>query len=150
MNYVADMRAKAMKEYQDRLHKIEAMTPIFDVAVKAAKYWEELTGEVVKVYHGAFYGCTLTVHMGHLMPNGQHPSKFTELSYLREFIDEQMEGLMPFDQFSTSNDEYSTDMKWGTQFERSFNVYANHGGNCTYTQVGTRMVEQPIYELECA
>lgn len=140
-------KSNLMKTYDRNLMGLIDSLPIFRVADELIKFWKELTGCTAEFS----YSCrivVLRVYMGHTMRNGEYPTRGWELALLAEYADELMAPYVEFDQFTQELDAYSTDMKWGA-FPGKLQIHAWHGGNCTYKQVGSKTIEQPIYEMEC-
>jgi len=149
MNVAAQLKAKAIAEFENNLQHIDKTVALFDIGIKIATYWGELVGEEVKPAIAGYNSVIITLSMGHKMLDGKYPSKSLHLGLLREYADELLEEHFAFDDFKVNHDQWSSDLLWGNGYTASFKIYANHGGDCTYKQVGTKTVEQPIYEMEC-
>lgn len=150
MNLAERLKAAANYSYQTNLQHIDKAVILHDIGTRIAAYWGELVGQEVKPYVFDYKSIIIRVDMGHKMWDGKYPSKSIHLGLLREFADELLADHFKFDDFQVTHDNDSTDLQWGKDFwSHSVKIYATHGGDCTYKQVGTKMVEQPIYEMEC-
>jgi hypothetical protein len=147
--YKAKFVTKAEKDQKDLVEYI----PVFDISRAARDFWKALTGGDLSInYYGSgpcVASMVLSTSMGVLMPNGKYPSRALELNLLVEFIDDRMETLGWKFRESVEADTSSTDFRWNAP-GKILNLYAYHGGNCRYEQVGTETVEQPIYAMKCA
>jgi hypothetical protein len=150
MNYIKRQQASALKSYEKHLANATKMLPMWDAMLKAAKFWACMTGEDTTVDGDSPTYAAIYVYMGRLMANGKYPSIAREVALLIEKMDELLEGLVPFDSFEYDQDKSYTTLTW-VAGEHRLVVYVTHGGNCTYTQVGTKtkIVEEPIYEVTC-
>jgi len=137
-----------MKAYEARLKTLDRLLAIKDVTRKLEAYWQELTGERVTFSFGGTYFYAY-FSMGRLMRNGRYPNKHQHVSAMIERADELLEGLVAFDDFREKKDVYSHDFLWGKPYNEVLKLYFRHGGNCAQVQVGTRTVEEPIYEYRC-
>lgn len=139
----AQMMAKAMLTYESAIAAIPRNLQREDLLKKAAAFWHELTGN-----QPAVSPTYMSVQMGKAKANGRYPTRAYDLQLLAEFIDDTGGDLLDFDAFKIQHDSSSTDLQWGGS-GLHVSVWAYHGGNCVYEQVGTETIQQPIYEAKC-
>ena len=144
---VNEAKDKIRETHERELARLADHALLAPIAEKAKIFWEELTGTPAE-WHVTFHGVYMSVHMQEKMPNGDTPTLRYHVGLLAEFIDACVDGIIEFDTFERSFDSMSTDYRWGDLYG-SLKVYAYHGGTCQRVRVGTKKIDEPIFEVTC-
>ena len=145
MGYVKEQLAAVTRRCEKDKIAIRKFVPVFDAATKIAKFWTKRTGERVTCSRGMVGHTTIWLDMGHIMPNGRHPSMGKDVSALIEYADEMLVGLDDFDKFRKNRDETSVDLHW----DCGITIYVLYGGHCVRVPVGVETVTVTKYVERC-
>lgn len=138
--------AKATKAYQATLKSLKRTLVGYDAAVAGMRFWRDLTGKCVDPHLGSSY-----VKLSVWMTDKTHGRFVTRRHFneLVEVVDDYLVAAGYDTKITFKTDSHSLDV---TIACRDFFIVLEswHGGVCARKQVGTKTVEQPIYEVECA
>lgn len=148
-DYVAEMVDDGYQEYVEHLTKAYLTQPVLDAVLGACAMWRRWTGEIVRPYVSPG-SINLSLHMDAKLKDGTHVDKGYHVGLILEHIADHAGMYFKSDEFKRTNDASSDDFKWqGTGNFPWVSVYCYYGGTCQRVQVGTKTIEQPIYEVEC-
>jgi len=146
-NYSRNLSRLLLTQESER-RALKDMIVFYDMARKVNNKWFDMTGNHLYINYETTY-VMLWLDMEKRDHLGRLPTRMHEIAYIVEYIDELMDGVVPFDQFNINVDKTSTDFLWGPTYDSRFRLYAKHSSICTFKQVDVETYTRPIYEMQC-